>query len=131
MMAGSTTGIEIKDGQICVTRSKNKTKYYIPGGKREPGESDEACLIREIREELDVDIVPQSIRYVGTFQAQADAHAEGIEVKMTCYSADYQGTLKASSEIAELRWLHASDTALVSYVDVKIFGHLHKQGLLK
>lgn len=31
-------------------------KMEFPGGKIEPGESAEACLIREIREELNVDI---------------------------------------------------------------------------
>jgi 8-oxo-dGTP pyrophosphatase MutT (NUDIX family) len=33
---------------------KGKTKYYIPGGKRENGESDEQTLIREIAEELTI-----------------------------------------------------------------------------
>jgi hypothetical protein len=32
--------IEIQEGSILSTRSKGKTKFYIPGGKREKGESD-------------------------------------------------------------------------------------------
>tara|TARA_B110000091_G_C13636844_1_gene399494 strand:- start:354 stop:515 length:162 start_codon:yes stop_codon:yes gene_type:complete len=40
--------IEIQEGKILSTKSKGKTKYYIPGGKRESGESDEQTLIREI-----------------------------------------------------------------------------------
>ena len=52
--------IEIQNGQILSTKSKGKTKYYIPGGKREKGESDEQTLIREIAEELSVAIIPNT-----------------------------------------------------------------------
>ena len=44
--------IEIKNGRILSTKSKGKSKYYIPGGKRELGETDEQTLVREIIEEL-------------------------------------------------------------------------------
>ncbi len=33
--------IAIKNGKILSTKSKGKTKYYIPGGKRQSGETDE------------------------------------------------------------------------------------------
>src|SRR5690606_41760610 len=95
--------IEIKDGKILSTKSFGKEKYYIPGGKREDGESDIQALTREISEELQVQLIPESIRYMGTFEAQADSHPEGIIVKMTCYRAEYTGELKASAEIERMR----------------------------
>jgi 8-oxo-dGTP pyrophosphatase MutT (NUDIX family) len=64
--------IEIQQGKILSTKSKGKTKYYIPGGKRESGESDEQTLIREIAEELSVTIIPNTAEYIGTFSAQSD-----------------------------------------------------------
>ena len=122
--------IRLADGKILSTRSRGKDVYYLPGGKREPGESDVQTLVREIREELDVAIAPDSATHVGTFQAQAHGHATGITVRMTCYAAEYQGTLTPSSEIAEFAWLSYADRDRVSPVDQIIFDHLHGGGQL-
>ncbi|WP_185218318.1 NUDIX hydrolase [Sphingobacterium mizutaii] len=122
--------IEIKNGKILSTKSYGKEKYYIPGGKREDGESDIQALTREISEELQVQLIPESIRYMGTFEAQADSHPEGILVKMTCYRAEYTGELKASAEIERMEWLSYSDLDSVSAVDKIIFKQLKEQGEL-
>ena len=58
------------DGRILSTRSKGKDKFYIPGGKREGNETDMETLIREVKEELTVDILPDTVKYYGTFEAQ-------------------------------------------------------------
>ncbi|PKH52267.1 DNA mismatch repair protein MutT [Tenacibaculum sp. Bg11-29] len=123
--------IEIKDGQILSTRSKGKSKYYIPGGKRELGETDEETLIREILEELDVHIKQDTIKYVGTFKAQSDGEKEGVLVKMTCYKAEYDGALKPKSEIEEIKWLNYKDLNIVSEVDKKIFKFFKENDELK
>ncbi|WP_308287346.1 NUDIX domain-containing protein [Actinomadura parmotrematis] len=41
-------------GRVLSTRSRGKDVWYLPGGKREAGESDERTLLREIAEELAV-----------------------------------------------------------------------------
>ncbi len=122
--------IEIRDQQILSTLSKGKTVYYLPGGKREPGESDATALIREIQEELSVDLLPESLQHLGNFEAQAHGHPEGVVVKMQCYTGDYQGELKASAEIESFAWLGYEDRSKVSPVDKIIFDWLHERQLL-
>ncbi|NDL61148.1 NUDIX domain-containing protein [Phytoactinopolyspora sp. XMNu-373] len=57
--------ILLEAGTILSTRSKGKDVYYLPGGKREPGESDLEALVREIKEELSVDIAAASAVHFG------------------------------------------------------------------
>ena len=49
-----------RDGKLLITRRHAGTHlgglWEFPGGKREPGETFEQCLVREIREELGVKI---------------------------------------------------------------------------
>ena len=122
--------IRLDAGKILSTRSRGKDVFYLPGGKREAGETDLQTLVREISEELTVAITPATARHFGTFEAQAHGHADGVVVRMTCFTADYQGTPTPSSEIAELIWLTYADRGRVSPVDRIIFDHLHETGQL-
>ncbi len=123
--------IVLKDKAILSTKSYGKDKYYIPGGKREIGETDEQVLLREINEELNVTVDIKTLKYFGTFEAQAHGHSEGVIVKMICYSGKYMGELKASSEIEEIKWLKYSDKDKISDVDKLIFDSLKQNNLLE
>lgn len=123
--------IYLKDGKILSTLSKGKDTYYIPGGKREGLEKDEETLIRECKEELTIDIIKDTIKYYGTFEAQAHGKSEGILVKMTCYMAEFKGEIEASSEIQEIRWLDYSNLDIISPVDKLIFKDLYNKKLIK
>ncbi|BAV97033.1 NUDIX hydrolase [Lysobacter enzymogenes] len=122
--------IHLRDGKILSTRSRGKDRFYIPGGKREAGESDVDCLQREVREELAVELQADSIDYLATFQAQAHGHPDGVLVKMICYAADPMGEPTASAEIEEWQWLGYADRERASVVDGLVFDWLRERGLL-
>ena len=123
--------IEIVNSKILVAKSFGKSKYYIPGGKRDNGETDHQTLIRESKEELNIDIIDNSIEFVGIFSAQAHGQDEGVEVKMSCYKAQFIGEIKANSEIEDIKWVATKDVDLVSFVDIKIFNYLNNLGQLR
>ncbi|WP_209404265.1 NUDIX domain-containing protein [Pseudozobellia sp. WGM2] len=122
--------IHIVDGKILVARNRGRDKFYIPGGKREIGESDAQTLFREIQEELSVEIELATMQFIGIFEAQADSHKPGVLVRMTCYSALYRGNLVPASEIEEMAWLNYDDSEKVSEVDTLIFDVLKENGKL-
>lgn len=116
----------IKDGQILSTLSKGKDTYYLPGGKRELNETDEQTLIRECKEELTIDVKEDTIKYYGTFKAQAHGKAEGIIVKMTCYIAEFIGKNQAKFRNSRNKMVN-----IISPVDKLIFKDLYEKGILK
>lgn len=122
--------IDIKEKKVLSTRSIGNDTWYIPGGKREGNETDSEALIREIQEELTVHILPESIQHYGTFEAQAHGKPEGTMVRMICYTAQYTGTLQASSEVAEYRYVGYGWKQKSSPVDQLIFDDLFKKSML-
>lgn len=122
--------IRLENGRILSTRSRGKDVYYIPGGKREPGESDVQTLLREVEEELTVTVLPATAAFLGTYEAQAHGHPDGVMVRMSCWTGDYRGTLAANSEVEEIVWLSYADRARVSPVDQVIFDDLKASGKL-
>ena len=122
--------VHLENGRILSTRSRGKDKFYLPGGKREPGETDAQCLIREISEELAVDLKADSLRALGVFEAQAHGHPAGTIIRMSCYAAQYEGKLRASAEIEEQVWLTYADRSRSAPVDQIIFDWLHERGEL-
>lgn len=122
--------LHLHHGTVLSTRSRGKDRYYFPGGKRETGETDAQTLLREIKEELTVDLDPASLVLAGIWEAPAHGHPAGVLVRMSCYWARYTGILQPAAEIAEVRWLAYRHRPEVSAVDQLIFDWLRAQGLL-
>jgi len=124
--------LHIQNHQLLVVRSKNKVAYFTPGGKRETGETDLACLTRELHEELCITFFPETAKYMGEYQAPAYGKPAGIEVRMKCYSGSFHGTFTAASEVEEIGWFTSKDidTALTTPVDKIILADLKEKGLI-
>lgn len=123
--------VYIKDGKMLMARSYGKDAFYNPGGKREGNETDIQALMREIKEELGVDLIPETIKQYGIFTRQAHGKPIGTMVQMTCYTAELLELPKPTGEIEEIAWLGMSDWDKISPVGELIFTDAHEKGLLK
>lgn len=122
--------LHIKDRKVLVVRSRSKDKFYAPGGKREPGETDEQTLVREVKEEVGVDIKPETIKHMHTVKAQAHGLPEGVMVQIASYGADYAGELAPQSEIEELGWFTSADLPRATEPGKLILAWLKERNLI-
>ena len=133
-----------EDRRQLVARSKGKTVFYTPGGKREGKETDTEALLRECEEELAVHLIQcagtptASIEQYGTFEAQAYGKPEGTMVRMSCYRVrpsdaerELEGLVRPSSEIEELAWIDSTfDRDRLTVTGVMILDDLKEKGLI-
>ncbi len=99
----------IQDGKIVLIKRGNepsKGKWTIPGGLVELGESLEAAVIRETKEEVCLDVDNPSL--IGVVD-NVDLDEQG-KVKYHYVIIDYlvhviAGNIQAASDAAELRWV--------------------------
>lgn len=103
--------IHVVDGRLLVVRSRDNDLFFMPGGKIDPGESDEQALVREIEEELGVLLDPTTVR--SGFVAEAPGHGLGGRlVHMHClYAEPLPGSPEPAprAEVGELTWVGAQD----------------------
>lgn len=117
----------IRDRRLIQTRSVGKTAFYMAGGKIDPGETTEQALHREIREELDVGLVPGTVEFLDVFEAQAFGHSVGTALHMSCYRAEMDGEPRPTSEIAEFRYFTCAEYEAMDDVapgSLKVFRRL-------
>jgi 8-oxo-dGTP pyrophosphatase MutT (NUDIX family) len=93
-------GVIIRDGKVILVANE-RDEWELPGGKLELSESPRECLAREIAEELQLVVEPQSIvdSWVYTI-------ATGVHVLVITYgcSESSQAAAVLSDEHTELRW---------------------------
>lgn len=81
----SVRGIILRDGKIAMVHSLKYDYYKFPGGGMEPGESQEAALIREVKEETGFAVAAESIRPFGTVRRVQKGLTEDIFVQENYY----------------------------------------------
>ncbi len=98
--------VVLKDRKMLIVKPKGKEYYITPGGKYDAGESAEECLRRELKEELDTDLV--SFSHYKTYEFEKAAHSD-FPLSLEWYIVELKNPPTPSSEIEILDWLSRED----------------------
>ena len=80
-----------------------KGMWEFPGGKIEAGETPQQALVREIQEELDVDIA------VGELLHTIEYDYPNFHLSMDCFWCEITSGDLVAKEAQEMRWLSANE----------------------
>ena len=99
------------DGRILVVRKRGTSKYMLPGGKIEAGESPAEAAVRELHEEVGADLKPDSLAFLGEWTAPA-ANEAGLTVHGHIFEHPWIDGLAVRAEIEDLLWLHPDEMVM-------------------
>lgn len=124
-----TAGIIMKNGKILIGQRKFEDKFggkwEFPGGKIESGELPEDCIVRELKEELNIDIIKfkHFISYIFDFQI----------IKLVVHSfiiSEFNGEIQ-TNEHECIKWVNIEELKEFDFLDadMKIINELAKKNI--
>ena len=111
-----SAGVLVSAGRVLVCQRRadqpHPAKWEFPGGKRDPGETMEDCLRRELREELDIeaDVGAELWRTEFTYPGRP-------AVALTFFRVDaYRGAI-ANRVFADVRWAEIDELPHLDFLE--------------
>jgi 8-oxo-dGTP diphosphatase len=119
-------GLVFRDGKLLIAQRHAEAHlgglWEFPGGKREPGESFEACLARELREELGIEA------QVGELVESLIHEYPGKTVRLQFYRCRWKAHEPRTLGCAAFAWVSAEELSAHDFpaADEKLLARLQR-----
>ena len=121
--------ISNRQGKILIDRRKDRGEmarlWEFPGGKIEPGETIEECIEREIKEELDIEII------VGDRLTTITHAYKTFNVTLYVHECQHVGGEPKPLECEEIHWVEPADMNRYKFpqANTQIINILQQKGI--
>ena len=110
-----SAGLLTRNGAILACQrlpdGRHPGKWEFPGGKREPGESMEECLRRELREELGIEAEVDEL----VWQTE-HAYPDGAPIALSFFAVRRFRGEPVNRAFAAIRWVHVAALAGLDFL---------------
>ncbi len=109
------------NNRLLLVRKHNTQKFMLPGGKIEIGESAIDALLRELKEEISLQIAENDAVYINSYEADAanepnyKIHSQVFKINLT-----ESHTLSPQAEIDEVIWIEPNTIPELAYAPLVI-----------
>ncbi|MDO8560993.1 MAG: NUDIX hydrolase [bacterium] len=117
----------IRDNRVLLVQEKDRTVWTFPGGGIETHESDEMCLRRELREELE-GIESVAFAFLTFFYGTSVASVDSILIFL--YRAEVLGRLLPGQNARHIAWVMADTSYPVTEATKSFLQTLKDRGYL-
>lgn len=122
----------IRNGKLLVVKKKGMDELLSLGGKIEPGEKEEECIVREVKEEIGCKA--KNIRHFETFEGMT--HDGKRTLRLACYFCEIEGTptINPKDQIEGYEWVDKNYSEkgikLAGMLKLNVVPALIKKGIL-
>jgi 8-oxo-dGTP diphosphatase len=119
--------IIVEDEKILATRRSHGMHlagfWEFPGGKIEPGETAEACVFREIREELNIEII------IEKQLPSVEHHYPEKSIRLIPFICKIRSGIITLTDHSEFRWLVGHEVSSINWAaaDLKVLEEFFRE----